>query len=69
MCGVAEIDFVGVNTNPDYSRKCNAEEFFRESETQIDDVRILLDRETDSKVLSEVHVRILTRRETLPVSA
>ena len=43
--------------------------FFRECETQIDDVRIWLDRETDSKVLSEVHVRLLTRRETLPVSA
>jgi hypothetical protein len=53
------------NPSLHYSQKWKAEAFFRESEMQVDDVRIWLDRDTDSKVLSKVHDRILTRTETL----
>src|SRR5487761_460400 len=52
-----------------YSRKWIAEEFFVRARQGWDEGRIWLDRESDSKVLSEVHGRILTRRETLRVSA
>jgi hypothetical protein len=47
-----------------YSQKWKTEAFFRESEMQVDESRIWLDCETDSKVLSEVYDRILTRSET-----
>jgi hypothetical protein len=51
-----------------YSQNWSTEEFFRESEQTVDKVRIWLDRDTDSKVLSKVHGWILTRRETRRVS-
>src|SRR5260221_251117 len=43
-----------------YSQKWNAEEFFVTARCEVDEGRIWLDRETDSKVLSEVHGQILT---------
>jgi hypothetical protein len=52
-----------------YSREWIADEFFVRARQGCDEDRIWLDRETDSKVFSEVHGRILTRRETLRVSA